>query len=74
METVTRSQYLDIKCLDYIQESTINMIAYGKIMLQFYTYMHIKLYLYEMNDVIIRLICGFFFVSQSKKILKFSSD
>ena len=54
METVTRSQYLDIKCLDYIQESTINMIAYGKTMLQFYTYMHIKSYLYEMNDVIIR--------------------
>lgn len=49
------------------------MIAYGKIMLQFYTYMHIKSYLYEMNDVIIRLIGGFFFISQSKKILKFSS-
>ena len=30
------------------------MIAYGKIMLQFYTYMHIKSYLHEMNDVIIR--------------------
>ena len=50
------------------------MIAYGKIMLQFYTYMHIKSYLYEMNDVIIRLICGVFFRFPKQKILKFSSD
>ena len=52
------------------------MIAYGKIMLQFYTYMHIKSYLYEMNDVhvIIRLIWGGFFRFPKQKILKFSSD
>ena len=52
------------------------MIAYGKIMLQFYTYMHIKSYLHEMNDVhvIIRLIWEVFFRFPKQKILKFSSD